>query len=108
MDEHPRATENVVDLLNFAISDEELEKAAGGTTCAHSYPGTGVATICVPDSPFPKKLSTQGAQPRCRVSHLLAVTFLAGCGGSFFWLRLRPSHTLRFAAKLPKLLGRKD
>jgi hypothetical protein len=64
MDEHPRATENVVDLLNFAISDEELEKAAGGTTCAHSYPGTGVATICVPDSPFPTKLSTQVAQPR--------------------------------------------
>ena len=47
MDEHPHVTENVVDLLNFTISDEELEKAAGGTTCAHSYPGTGVALICV-------------------------------------------------------------
>jgi hypothetical protein len=64
MDEHPHGTENVVDLLNFTISDEKLEKAAGGTPCAHSYPGTGVATICVPDSPFPKKLRTQVAQPR--------------------------------------------
>ena len=40
------ATDKVVDLLIFTVSDEELEKAAGGTTCAHTYPGTGVATIC--------------------------------------------------------------
>jgi len=40
------ATDNAVDLLIFTISDEELEKAAGGTTSAHTYPGTGVATIC--------------------------------------------------------------
>ena len=42
MDEH--ATGNAVDLLIFTRSDEELEKAAGGATCAHTYPGTGVAT----------------------------------------------------------------
>ena len=44
MEEH--ATDNAVDLLIFTRSDEELEKAAGGATCAHTYPGTGVATIC--------------------------------------------------------------
>lgn len=36
----------------FVVSDDELEKAASGTSIG--YPGTGVATICVPDSPFPK------------------------------------------------------
>ena len=46
MDEHPHASDNALDLLIFTISDEELEKAAGGLTCAHTYPGTGVATIC--------------------------------------------------------------
>jgi hypothetical protein len=51
MDHHPHATDNAVDqtdqeLLIFTVSDEELEKAAGGTTWAQTYPGTGVATIC--------------------------------------------------------------
>jgi hypothetical protein len=37
MDDHPHATDNAVDqtdqeLLVFTVSDEELEKAAGGTT----------------------------------------------------------------------------
>jgi hypothetical protein len=63
MDYHPHATDNALDQtdqelsLVFTVSDEELEKAAGSTTWAQTYPGTGVATICVPDSPFPKKLS---------------------------------------------------
>ncbi len=41
MSDHPSEQEK---LLIFTVSDEELEKAAGGTTC--TYPGTGVATIC--------------------------------------------------------------
>ena len=64
MDDHPHATDNGLDqaeqeLLISTVSDEELEKAAGSTTWAQTYPGTGVATVCVPDSPFPKKLSGQ-------------------------------------------------
>jgi hypothetical protein len=51
MDHHPHATDNAVDqtdqeLLIFTVSDEELERAAGGTAWAQTYPGTGVATIC--------------------------------------------------------------
>jgi len=30
------AIDNAVDLFMFTISDEELEKAAGGTTSAHT------------------------------------------------------------------------
>jgi hypothetical protein len=41
MDEHLNATDNAADLLIFTISDEKLEKAAGGTTRARTYPGTG-------------------------------------------------------------------
>ncbi len=37
-------------LLVFAVSDDALEKAAGGTPPAH--PGTGVATICVREPPY--------------------------------------------------------
>jgi len=61
MNEHPHPTNNAVDLLVFTISDDELEKAGCGSICAHPNPGTGVATICVPDSPFPKKLGSQAA-----------------------------------------------
>ena len=43
-------------LLISTVSDEALEKAAGG---AQPYPGTGVATICVLESPFPKKFGRQ-------------------------------------------------
>jgi hypothetical protein len=51
MDNHPHTTDNAVEqpdqeLLIFAVSDEELERAAGGTIWTQTYPGTGVATIC--------------------------------------------------------------
>jgi hypothetical protein len=51
MDDHPHATDNAVErteqeLLNFAVSDEELERAVGGAIWTQTYPGTGVATIC--------------------------------------------------------------
>jgi hypothetical protein len=63
MDDHPHATDNALQaeqkLLISTVSDEALEKAAGGTSWGQPYPGTGVATICVPDFPFPKKLSGQ-------------------------------------------------
>jgi hypothetical protein len=82
MDDYPHATDDALDqtgeeklvisdftvsdftvfdftVSDFAVSDEELEKAAGGTPSAQTYPSTGVATICVPDSPFPKKLRGQ-------------------------------------------------
>jgi hypothetical protein len=51
---HEHATDSAVELLVFIISDEDLEKAACGLICANHHPGTGVATICVPDAPFPK------------------------------------------------------
>ena len=35
------------ELLIFTVSDEALEKAAGGTSWAQTYPQTCVATICV-------------------------------------------------------------
>jgi hypothetical protein len=55
MNEHPHSTDSALDqtdqeLLVFAVSDEVLEKADAGTTSGQTYPGTGVATICVPDS----------------------------------------------------------
>lgn len=58
MDGHLHATDNALDqneeekLLVFTVSDAELEKVAGSTAEAQPYPGTGVATICVPDSLF--------------------------------------------------------
>ena len=59
MDAYPHATDNALQaeqkLLISAVSDEALEKAAD-TNLGQPYPGTGVATICVPDVPFPKKL----------------------------------------------------
>ena len=66
MDDHPHATDNELDqaeqeILISTVSDEALE-AASGISGAQTYPGTGVATICVPDSPFPKKLNGQVAQ----------------------------------------------
>jgi hypothetical protein len=64
MDDHSHATDNAIDqtdqeLLIFSVSDEALEKAAGGTTWAQTYPSTCVATMCVRDSPFPEMLSGQ-------------------------------------------------
>ena len=61
MDDHPHATDNAVDqteqeLLISTVSDEVLEKAVCGTSCAQTYPQMCVATICVGDSLFPKKL----------------------------------------------------
>jgi hypothetical protein len=69
MDDHPHATDNALDqaereLLISTVSDEALEKVAGCTSWAQTYPGTGVATVCVPDSPFPKKLGSQVAHAR--------------------------------------------
>jgi hypothetical protein len=68
MDEHPHAIDNALqaeqEIFTSTVSDEALEKAAGGTSWAQPYPGTGVATICVPDTPFPKKLSGQAAHAR--------------------------------------------
>jgi hypothetical protein len=69
MDDHPHATDNAFDqaeqeLLISTVSDDALEKAAGGTSWTQTYPSTGVATICVPDSPFPKKLSGQTPDAR--------------------------------------------
>jgi len=60
MDEH--ATGNAVDLLIFTRSDEELEKAAGGATCAHTYPGTGVATICQGTNDEARRIAANGAK----------------------------------------------
>lgn len=51
MNEHVHTTNKDFDkteeqkLLFFTVSDEALEKAAGGAPPSH--PGTGVATICV-------------------------------------------------------------
>jgi hypothetical protein len=64
MDDHPHATDNALDrteqeLLISTVSDEALEKAAWGESCAQTYPQTCVATICVGDSLFPKKLGGQ-------------------------------------------------
>jgi hypothetical protein len=60
MDAYPHATDNALQaeqkLLISTVSDEALEKAAGITSSGQPYPGTGVATICIPESPFPKKL----------------------------------------------------
>jgi hypothetical protein len=52
MDDHPHAPANAFDqtdqqLLIFPVSDEELEKTAGGTTWAQTYPSTCVATMCI-------------------------------------------------------------
>src|SRR5690242_5512101 len=64
MDDHPDAADNPLDqteqeLLISTVSDEALEKAACGTSWAQTYPQTCVATICVGDSSFPKKLNGQ-------------------------------------------------
>ena len=64
MNNHPHATDNALDrteheLLISTVSDEALEKAACGTSGAQTYPQTCVATICVGDSSFPKKLNGQ-------------------------------------------------
>jgi hypothetical protein len=53
MDDHRYAPDNAFDqteqqLLIFTISDEQLEKAAGGTTWAQTYPSTCVATWLEP------------------------------------------------------------
>jgi hypothetical protein len=69
MDDHPHATDNAIDqteqeFLISTVSDEALEKAACGTSCAQTYPQTCVATICVGDSLFPKKLSGQTPNAR--------------------------------------------
>jgi hypothetical protein len=69
MDDHPHATGNAIDqteqeLLISTVSDEALEKAAFGTSWAQTYPQTCVATICVGDSLFPKKLSGQTPNAR--------------------------------------------
>jgi len=69
MDDHPRATDNATDqteqeLLISAVSDDSLEKAAYGTSWAQTYPQTCVATICVGDALFPKKLSGQTRNAR--------------------------------------------
>jgi hypothetical protein len=69
MDDHSHATDNAIDqtdqeLLIFSVSDEALEKAAGGTTWAQTYPSTCVATMCVRDSPFPEMLSSQTTHAR--------------------------------------------
>jgi hypothetical protein len=52
MGDRPHATDNALDqtdqeLLIFTVSGEALEKAAGGTSWAQTYPQTCVATICV-------------------------------------------------------------
>jgi len=59
MNEHPHPTNNAVDLLFFTGSDDEVEKAGCGSICARPNPGTGVATICAPESPFPKQLEAR-------------------------------------------------
>jgi hypothetical protein len=69
MDDHPHATVNAIDqteqeLLISTVSDEALEKAACGTSWAQTYPQTCVATICVGDALFPKKLSGQTRNAR--------------------------------------------
>jgi hypothetical protein len=69
MDDHPHATDNALDqteqeLLVSTVSDEALEKAACGTSWAQTYPQTCVATICVGDALFPKKLSGQTPNAR--------------------------------------------
>jgi hypothetical protein len=69
MDDHPHATDDAIDqieqeLLISTVSDEALEKAACGTSCAQTYPQTCVATICVGESIFPKKLSGQSPNAR--------------------------------------------
>ena len=56
MDDHRHAPDNAFDqtdqqLLIFPVSDDELEKAAGGTTWAQTYPSTCVATICISQQP---------------------------------------------------------
>jgi len=61
---HPHATGNALkqieqQLLISTVSDEAPEKAACGTSRAQTYPQTCVATICVGDSSFPKKLNGQ-------------------------------------------------
>jgi IS30 family transposase len=48
MDHHPHATDNAVDqtdqeLFIFTVSDEELEKAVGGTAWAQTYRGKEMA-----------------------------------------------------------------
>jgi len=49
MDDRPHATDKALDQesLIFTASDEALEKAAGGTTWAQTYPQTCAATICI-------------------------------------------------------------
>ena len=52
MDDYSRFTDNALDqadekLLIFTVSDEALEKAAGSTIGAQSYPQTCRATMCI-------------------------------------------------------------
>jgi len=52
VDDHSQATDNVLDqtdqeLLTFTVSDEALEKAAGGTSWVQTYPQTCARTICI-------------------------------------------------------------
>jgi hypothetical protein len=69
MDDHPHAADDHLDqteqeLLISTVSDETLERAASGTSWAQTYPQTCVATICIGDSSFPKKLSGQASNAR--------------------------------------------
>jgi hypothetical protein len=51
MNDRPHATDNALEQTDqgtFTVSDEALEKAAGGTTWAPVL--TGVATICIRDT----------------------------------------------------------
>ena len=57
MDDHPNDPANdqtEQQLLIFLVSEEELEKAAGATTGAQTYPSTCVATICISRQPVSK------------------------------------------------------
>jgi hypothetical protein len=69
MDDHPYAMDGIDQteqelLLISTVSDEALEKAVRGTSGAQTYPQTCVATICVGDSLFPKRLSGQTPNAR--------------------------------------------
>jgi hypothetical protein len=69
MDDRPHAADNFLDqaeqeLLISTVSDEALEKAACGTSWAQTYPQTCVATICIGEPSFPKKLSGQTSNAR--------------------------------------------
>ena len=55
MDDHPHATDNAIDqteqeFLISTVSDEALEKAACGTSCAQTYPQTCVLSGQTPNA----------------------------------------------------------